>query len=370
MKFICDKENLVEGLNIALKAVSTRSTLPILQSFLLSGKDSVLKCIGNDLDLGIEVKINATIEEEGSMAVNARIFFEIIKKMPDGKISVSDNNQKITIRSGKSEFTIHGEDYRDFTMLPDIEKRESLVLSQGILKRKIGQTIFSISPDDNRKALQGELFDIIDNHLNLVAIDGYRISIQSMKLEQNYGNASFIIPGKTLNEIQKILSQEEEHKVFLYFTEKHVLFEMENITVVSRIIEGAFPKYLQMFSEDFKTSIEVSRNELLQSIDRAALLARESKKIPVRLEIKNNHLLITSNTDMGTVFEEIPIHQTGDNLVIGFNPRYLVEALKAIEEEKVNLRFTISSNPCIIRPIISEKQDYKYLILPVRMVNE
>lgn len=370
MQFRCDKDKLAEGLNTALKAVSSRSTLPILQSFLLKSEDQTIKCIGNDLEMGIEATVPAVVEESGMIAVNARMFFEIIRKMPDGEITISSETSTVKIASGRSEFNINAEDSKEFIMLPQVEKNSPLVLSQSLLKKKISQTIFSISLDDNRKVLQGELFDIIDDHLNLVSIDGYRISIQSMKLEEKYPETSVIIPGKTLSEVQKILSAEEEKLVNIYFTDKHVLFEMDQTIVVSRIIEGAFPKYMQMFSEDFKTSVEINRHKLLYSIERAALLARESKKAPVKLEMKDGNLMITSNTELGTVYEELEISQTGDNLVIAFNPRYLVEALKAIEEEVVNLRFTISSNPCIIRPSMNaDSQEYKYLILPIRMVN-
>ena len=370
MRFKCDKDKLADGLNIALKAVSSRSTLPILQSFLLKSAGETVKCIGNDLEMGIEATVPANIEEEGMIAVNARIFFEIFKKMPDGEITISSDLTTVKIVSGRSEFNINAEDSKEFIMLPQVEKKQVLTLPQATLKKKIGQTIFSISLDDNRKVLQGELFDIVGNRLNLVAIDGYRISIQSLELKQEYPESSIIIPGKTLSEIQKILSPEEEEQVLIYFTDKHVLFEMDQTIVVSRIIEGSFPKYMQMFSEDCKTMIEIDRHKFLYGIERAALLARESKKAPVKLEIKENHLIITSNTELGTVYEELEINQSGDDITIAFNPRYLLEALKAIEEETVNLRFTIASNPCIIRPALAEKsEEYKYLILPIRMVD-
>lgn len=370
MRFRCDKDKLADALNISLKAVSSRSTLPILQSFLLKSDGNLVKCIGNDLEMGIEATLNADVEEEGMIAVHARMFFEIVKKMPDGEITISSEGSTVKISSAHSEFNINAEDSKEFIMLPTVEKNNPLILSQGILKKKIAQTIFSISIDDNRKVLQGELFDIIDNRVNLVAIDGYRISIQTMDLKADYPDTSVIIPGKTLSEIQKILSSEEDVEIAIYFTDKHILFEMNQTIVVSRIIEGSFPKYLQMFSEDFKTSVEINRHKLLYGIERAALLARESKKAPVKLELKENSLIITSNTELGTVYEEIETNHTGDSLVIAFNPRYLLEALKAIEEEMVNLRFTISSNPCIIRPTLNDKnQDYKYLILPIRMVN-
>ena len=370
MRFQCNKDKLADGLNTALKAVSSRSTLPILQSFLLKSAGQAIKCIGNDLEMGIEATVPANIAEEGMIAVNARMFFEIVKKMPDGEITIASEGTTIKIASGRSEFNINAEDSKEFIMLPEVEKNRALTLPQAVLKKKISQTIFSISLDDNRKVLQGELFDIVGGSLNLVAIDGYRISIQSMPLKDEYPESSIIIPGKTLSEIQKILSAEEEDLVSIYFTDKHILFEMDQTIMVSRIIDGAFPKYMQMFSEDFKTMIEIDRHKLLYGIERAALLARESKKAPVKLEIKDNRLIITSNTELGTVYEELEITQSGDDITIAFNPRYLLEALKAIEEDTINLRFTIASNPCIIRPALAEQsEEYKYLILPIRMVN-
>jgi DNA polymerase-3 subunit beta len=229
----------------------------------------------------------------------------------------------------------------------------------------IHQTIFSIAIEEIRPILTGELFEIKDNYLNIVSVDGYRISIRQTQLSENFENISVVIPGKTLSEIQKILTSDEDNEVAIYFTDKHILFELNDTIIVSRLLEGDFPKYDQIFSSDYETLISVNRKNLLQSIDRAALMARDSKKNPIKFQIEDSTLSITSNTDLGKVHEEIDIRREGNPLNIAFNPKYLIDALKVIENEEVELTFTSSLNPCIIKN--SSDTSFKYLILPIRL---
>ena len=230
----------------------------------------------------------------------------------------------------------------------------------------IKETIFSVAQDDSKPVLTGELIQINDSGvMNIVSVDGYRISYKKCSLIESSGSEEAIVPAKTLNEVSKILSADDEDEVDIYFTDKHALFEINGNIVVSRLIDGDYIKYEQSFTDEYKTRIDCDRNELINCLERASLLSRETRKTPVILEINENKTSITSNTDMGTAHEELEASFTGEKLKIAFNPRYLIEALKAISDENVSLRFTTHLSPCIIKGV--GDSNYKYLILPLRM---
>lgn len=366
MKLTCNKTNLVNGVNTVLKAVSNRTTLPILECILLQADANKFKLVSNDLELGIESQVDATIVQPGSVALEARIFSEIVKKLPDSIVEISvDENNMTTIRCENSQFKIAGQPGVEFPQLPEVEKNNQFSLAQVVLKDMIRQTIFSVAVEETRQILTGELLEIKNGSLHIVSVDGYRVSFRKTSLSIENEQIEVVVPGKTLNEISKILSSEEEDMVSLYFTDKHVLFDLGNSIVVSRLLEGEFLKYEQIFSGDYETKIKVDRRELLMSIERAALISRENKKNPVKMEITQNQLVITSNTELGTAYEQLLIHAEGKDLIIAFNPRYLIDALRAIEDEKIQIQFTSSLSPCIIQPI--EGDEYKYLILPIRL---
>ncbi|PKM55994.1 MAG: DNA polymerase III subunit beta [Firmicutes bacterium HGW-Firmicutes-3] len=366
MKINCHKNDLLNGVNTSLKAVSTRTTLPILQCILLQATQNEFKLISNDLEIGIESHVKANIIESGSVAIDARIFSEIVKKLPDAMVDITvDESNMTTIVCQKSIFNIPGQPGTEFIQLPQITKDTSISIKQSVLKDMIHQTLFSIAIKEIKPILTGELIEIKENALSIISMDGYRISIRKVEFMDDFNNTAVVVPGKTLSEISKILSSDESDMLSIYFTDKHVLFELEDSIVVSRLLEGDYPKYANLFSGDYETLITVNRKELMMSIERAALIARESKKSPVKFEIKEDTLLITSNTELGNVHEELMIVREGQPIDIAFNPKYLLDALKAIEDEEICMQFTNALNPCIVRQV--EGEDYKYLILPIRL---
>ena len=366
LKIICQKTDLLNGVNTVLKAVPTRTTLPILECILLDATNDSFKLISNDLELGIESTVNAEIIKKGQIALDAKMFSEIVKKLPSSIVEISvDENMKTTIICEKSKFNISGQSGDEFLKLPKIEKDNYIKLSQLCFKEMIHQTIFSIAIEEVRPVLTGELIEINDNHFNIVSVDGHRVSIRYSKLENNKNNINVVVPGKTLNEISKILSSEEEKEVYIYFTDKHILFELNDSIVVSRLLEGEFPKYEQIFSKDYETKVTINRREFFNSIERAALISKDGKKTPIKININDSNLIITSNTELGTSYEEVNIIKEGKNLDIAFNPRFLIEALRVIEDEEINIQFTNPLSPCIIKQ--TDGNDYKYLILPIRI---
>ncbi|WP_352399799.1 DNA polymerase III subunit beta [Anaerotignum sp.] len=367
LKLICKKDLLLQYINIVNKAVSNRTTLPILECILLTADERGFVLTGNDLELGIKTaSIDAEIIEKGEIAIEARIFNEIIRRLNgEDVILSSDDKNAVTIICGSSEFTIMGQGGEDFPALPEVEQNQAYTLKQNELRNMIRQTIFSIAQDNSKPVLTGELFEFSQDFLNIVSVDGYRISYRKNNLLNSYGKNEVIVPGKTLSELNKILSQEEEDLVSVYVTDKHILFDLGTAIMVSRLIAGDFIRYEQSFSEDFKTEILIDKSELIQSLERASLVSRDNRKTPVRFKIKTKSLEITAKSDMGTAFEEISAEIEGEEISIAFNPRYFIEALRSIDEDRVKIHFTASLSPCTILPV--EGDSFKYLILPLRI---
>lgn len=363
MKLICSKGNLLYGVNIAIKAVPTRTTMPILECLLIDASKGNIKLIANDMELGIETVIEGTIEEPGIIALDAKIFSEIVRKLPDNDIVITTYEKlKTTITCEKSKFNIIGKTGDDFSYLPDIEKNKPVSITQFTLKEIIRQTIFSIADNDTNKLMTGELFEINENKLKVVSLDGHRISIRNIELKSNSEDKKVIVPGKTLQEISKILPGSTEENVDIFITENHIIFEFENTTVVSRLIDGEYFRIDQMLSSAYETKIRINKRELLGCIDRASLLVKESDKKPIIMDIKDESMELKISSYIGSMNEEIAIEKEGTNMMIGFNPKFFIDALRAIDEEEVTLYMVNPKAPCFIR---NDNDDYIYLILPV-----
>lgn len=363
MKLICSKANLLYGVNIVLKAVPTRTTMPILECILIDSSADEIKLIANDTELGIETTIEGTIEEHGIIALDAKIFSEIVRKLPENDIVItSDPSLNTVITCEKAKFNIMGKLGDDFSYLPSIEKNEPITMSQFTLKEVIRQTIFSIADNDNNKLMTGELFEIYENTLKVVSLDGHRISIRNITLKNNCENKKVIVPGKTLQEISKILPGSAEELVDLYITENHITFEFGKTIVVSRLIDGEYFKIDQMLSSAYETKVKINKRELLGCIDRATLLVKEGDKKPIIMDIRDGSMELKISSFIGSMNEDIEIVKEGKDILIGFNPKFFIDALRVIDEEEVTLYLVNPKAPCFIR---DEEDKYIYLILPV-----
>ncbi|MCI8339845.1 MAG: DNA polymerase III subunit beta [Lachnospiraceae bacterium] len=363
MNIVCEKSKLLEGINIALKAISGKSTMAILECLVIEVVDDTIKLIANDLEIGIETIMEGQIQTEGSVAVNAKVFYEIIRKLPSDEVSISvDDKYMMNIRCGKATFDISAKSTEEFPYLPAIVKDRKITVSQFTLKEVIRQTVFSISDNENTKVMTGELFEIKGNQLKVVSLDGHRISIRKVDLKESYDDVSVIIPGKTLIEISKILNGDIEDEVNIFFTEKHALFEFENTILLSRLIEGEYYKIDKMLSSDYDTKLTVNKKDMLECIDRTTLLIRESEKKPVIIDIKDETMGFSMHSAIGSMDEEISATKEGKDILIGFNPRFLMDALRVIDEEEINIYMINPKAPCFIR---NDEETYIYLILPV-----
>ncbi|SFG76090.1 DNA polymerase III, beta subunit [Lachnospiraceae bacterium C7] len=363
MKFICSKANLLNGVNIVSKAVPTRTTMPILECILIDASTNDIKLTATDTDLGIETILTGDVIDHGIVALDAKIFSEIVRKLPDSDVTIeTDDNYKTTIICEKAKFDILGKSGEDFTYLPYIEKTEPIVLSQYTLKDIIRRTIFSIATDDSNKIMTGELFKINENKLEVITLDGHRISIRKIDLKQSYEEKNIIVPGKTLQEISKIIPGNVESDVNIYHTSSHIVFEFDNTTVVSRLIEGQYFRVDQMLSSDYETKVTINKKELLESIDRSTLLNKENDKKPIIMKITDNNMELKINSFIGSMDENIDIEKDGRDITIGFNPKFFIDALRVIDEETVDLYMVNPKAPCYIK---DEAGTFTYLILPV-----
>lgn len=363
MKIICSKSNLLHGVNIVSKAVPSRTTMAILECILIDASTNEIKLTANDMELGIETKIEGEIAERGVIALDAKIFSEIVRKLPDNEVTIeTDASFKTIITCEKAKFNIIGKSGEDFSYLPYIERNQSIVLSQFTLKEVIRQTIFSIADSDNNKLMTGELFEIKENQLKVVSLDGHRISIRNIELKENYDNHKVVVPGKTLQEVSKILPGDANEDVSMFFTENHIVFEFDNTTVVSRLIEGEYFKIEQMLSSDYETKIKINKRELLSCIDRATLLVKEGDKKPIIMNVTDGNMELKINSFIGSMNEDIDIQKEGKDILIGFNPKFFIDALRVIDEEEVTLYMVNPKAPCFIK---DDEEKFIYLILPV-----
>ena len=363
MKVVCSKTNLLNGVQIVSKAVPSKTTMSILECILIEAEGSTIKMTANDMELGIETTIEGNVIEKGMIALDAKIFLEIVRKLPDNDVTIdTDSSYKTTITCEKSKFNIIGKSGEDFSYLPEIERRDSILISQFTLKEVVRQTIFSISDNDNNKLMTGELFEIKGDNLRVASLDGHRISIRNIKLKNSYPDKKVVVPGKTLSEISKILGGDTDKDVSIFFTDNHIFFEFDQTVVVSRLIEGEYFNIQQMLSSDYETKVRVNKKEFLNCIDRATLLVKEGDKKPIIITITDEGMELKINSTVGSMNEEIDITKSGKDLMIGFNPKFMIDALKVIDDEEIDMYMVNPKAPCFIR---DAQENYIYLILPV-----
>ncbi len=363
MKLVCSKSNLLTGVQIVSKAVPSKTTMSILECILVDATQGQIKLTANDMEIGIETVIDGEVVEKGIIALDAKIFSDIVRKLPDSDITIeTDSSFKTTITCEKAKFNIIGKSGEDFSYLPEIERNDSIVVSQFTLKEVVRQTIFSIADNDNNKLMTGELFEINEDELKVVSLDGHRISIRKIKLKNSYGNKKVVVPGKTLSEVSKILSGDTDKDVNIFFTDKHVLFEFDQTIVVSRLIEGEYFRIEQMLSSDYETKVKVNKRELLDCIDRATLLIKEGDKKPIIINITDQDMELKINSTVGSMDESMDIQKSGKDLMIGFNPKFMIDALRVIDDEEIDMYLVNPKAPCFIK---DAEEQYIYLILPV-----
>lgn len=370
MKFTCNQQILSKALNTVSKAVSTKTTINILRGILIKvTEDGKLILTASDLDLSIEKVLDVTTIEPGSVVVMARLFGDIIRRLPNEELTIEEKEEgSIIIKSSTSEFKIVGLPADEFPMIGEVEESaETVVLNKELMKDMIRKTSFSASIDESKGVIVGVLLEMKEDKLNFVALDGFRMAVCKTELK-NSNEKNIIISAKILNDVNKIISDlEDDADVKMILSNKKAILLINQTKVVIRLLEGEFIKYRDIMPKEHKCRIIAERNKLMDSIERASLLAKEGRNNLVIFSIRDGNLTITSKSEEGNVREEIYIEKEGDDLDIGFNSKYILDVLKVIDDEKVILDFNANINPCIVRSIEGDK--YEYLILPVRITN-
>lgn len=367
MKIICSREELQKGVNIVSKAVPVRTTMPILNCILIDASKDKIKLMANDTSMGIETTIEGNIEEKGVIALDARLFSELVRKLSSESVIIEANERLETnIISGKSNFTLSGKSGEDFSYIPVIPRNKEITISMITLKDIIRQTIFSVSQNNSdNKILTGELFEIKDNILKVVSLDGHRVSMRKTELKNNYDEEQkVVVPGKTLSEISKIIQGDKEDDVKIFITDNHIIFEFDKTVVVSRLLEGEFLSIEQILSSDYNTKIKVNRTELLNSIDRASLMVSEGDKKPIIIDVEENFMELNIKSNIGSMDEKVDIYKEGKNITIGFNPKFIMDVLKVVDDEEVTIYMINPKVPCFIK---NEDESYLYLVIPVNV---
>jgi DNA polymerase III subunit beta len=365
MIFICTKQKLQEGVIVSNKAITGKTTMPILEGIYIKASKDELTLIGSDMDVSIETKVEANVEEEGMIVVDSKLFSEIIRKLPNSDVRIETlDNDIIQITCQKSTFNLVYMNGEDYPALPKINENLSIEVPQNILKNMIKGTSFAIAQDETRPILQGILFEVKDKQLNLVALDGYRLAVRSEFLD-NDNNIEVVIPGKTLNEVSRIL-EDVSNIVKITFTDNHILFNLNNTKVISRLLDGKFVNYSSLLPQEYKILVEVNKQELQNCIERASLMSKDSNSNLIKLDFNEDNAVITSNSQLGKVREELNINLQGDELQIAFNSRYLLDVLKNIDEDEIVMEMTSSVSPCVIK--CKDSSNSRYLVLPVRLI--
>lgn len=365
MKFSCEKALLSAAVSVTSRAVAAKSSIPAMEGILIEAGDA-LRLTGYNLETGIQASIPAEVLEKGSLVLFARLFGEIVRKMPDDVVVFTSQGYTVNIKCGLSEFNILGTDPEEFPELPAVDQQNTLVIGQPVLRSMIAQTLFAVSDNESRPIHTGSLFEVDDTGLTVVSVDGYRLALRHEVVEEKKGadSFSFVVPGSALSEVEKICSGEEN--VTVTQGARHIMFRTGDTVLVCRRLEGDFLAYRSAIPRNNSIKVEVEARSLLASIDRVSLIISEKLKSPLRCVLGDGVVSITTKTTIGDAADQCPISGDGGGLEIGFNNKYLMDAIKAAPADRLRMEFTSGVAPCVILPAEGE-ENFTYMVLPVRL---
>ena len=365
MKFSCEKALLSSAVSVTSRAVAAKSSIPAMEGILIEASNT-LRLTGYNLETGIQATVPAEITESGSLVLSARLFGEIVRKMPDDVVVFSSNGYTVNVKCGLSEFNILGTDPEEFPELPNVDQQNALIIGQPVLRSMISQTLFAVSDNESRPIHTGSLFEVDETGLTVVSVDGYRLALRHEEVAEKKGADafSFVVPGSALNEVEKICSGEET--VTVTQGARHVMFQTGDTVLVCRRLEGDFLAYRNAIPRNNTVKVEVETRALLSSIDRVSLIISEKLKSPLRCVFGDGMVSITTKTAIGDAADQCVISGDGGGLEIGFNNKYLMDALKAAPADKLRLEFNSGVAPCVILPAQGE-ENFTYMVLPVRL---
>ncbi len=364
MKFTCDKNNIIEGINIVQRAVPTKTTTPILEGILLEVGEE-LTLTGNDNEFGIVYEVPAIIEAIGSIVLPSKTFGDIVRKLPDIYVSIETNEEDstVSISSGSAHYKIKTFPAESYPPVVPIEVNNPVEISESVLQNMIKQTAFAASQDDKRMILRGVYIEYRDKTMNFVAVDGFRLAMKTLEREEAM-DFGVIVPTKVLNEMMKVLQPNEENVRFCC-NENQIMFFTDHFKMVSRLYKGDFVDYRKMLPREFKVTVVIDTKQFLAGIERAALVMQDEKKYHLVLKLlDSDEVKLSANAENGISNETISAEVSGGELELGFNPKNLMDCLRVINDEKISVSFTSDIGPCLIRG--EEDESFTFLVMPVR----
>ena len=368
MKFVCSTADLSEACLNVQRAVSTKTSIPAVEGILIKALGGELILTGYDLELGINTSIKASVEENGSIIINARILCDILRKLPGETVRIeSDSRQLANIVSGNAKYSLIGMSAEEYPELPSVSGGYPVVINQGVLKEMVRQTIFAVAVNDSKVVHTGVKFEIGQRIIKLIAIDGFRLAVRKEDIDYDGEEISFIVPAKTLSEIMKLMN-DDDGVISLGVGKRHIVFEVDGYSVVSRLLEGEFLNYKSAIPLNCSTKVRVNTRDMINSIDRASLIISEKYKSPIKCVFENNLIRLSSVTSLGTASDSVGAQIDGESVEIGFNNKYLTDALRVADTDEVRLELNGPVSPIIILP--PEGDSFLFLVLPVRIKTE
>lgn len=369
MNIKCNLKELINGLNIVSKTSITRTTMPILEGVLIEAENNKLKLTTNDLEIGTEHSMDCKTIENGKTVVELKTLNEIVRRIEDEEVEILVENNLFVLKSVNGIFKLATMNPNEYPKLPIFDVENSITIKQKLLKDMIRRTLFAVSTDENRPIYMGALLKVENNILTIVAVDGFRLALRKNINEENINDFKVIIPGKVLSELLKVLNDDEESKVKIGVNKSQALFEMGKSILVSRIIEGEFLNYNTIIPDSYETKVKVKTKSLLDSFERVALFAKENKekdrKAPLKMNIGIDGIVLSCISDAGDAKEGVQAIVEGKDIEIGFNPRYVIDILKVIDDSEIYVEFTSSISPVLIKPVNSK--EYIYVVLPIKL---
>ncbi|WP_459129483.1 DNA polymerase III subunit beta [Guggenheimella bovis] len=364
MKFTVNQAELIYALNILSRAISTKTTLEVLKGIFIEAKEDHIVMKSNDLSMSIIVTVPAVVERQGSTVIESRFFNDIVRKLPEDGITIEKKDDHTSLVCFMSHYKLMQMDESTFPQIKEIEEGKVITINQSIFSNMIRMTNFAVSRDETRPTLTGSLIEVKNNEMKMVSIDGFNIAIKKVPV-QDAPDLSVIIPGRTLSEIQKITAYNVDDNLIMNVTDNYVSFTFGNVVIISKVLEGEYIKYEQVISSDFPIDIEVDSRDFYEAIDRAALMANQSRSYIEIFDFADDKVTITSQSEMGTAMEEVDIRKNGSDIRIGFNPNYLIKALRVIDDEVLRIRMSSPVRPCFIQP--KDNDSYEYYLVPIRI---
>ena len=367
MKISCEKMILQSAIATAARAVSPRSSLPVLEGILFQAEGQSLKLTGYDLKKAVYTSVDATVQETGAAVINAKLIYDIVRAMPDGMVNIAVAENTAQVRCGKAEYNIPVMKATDFPELPEFEEDKSFSMEQGLLKEMINETIFAVSDSESRPVYMGTLFKLEEGVLTMVSVDGYRLALRKEAVA-GADVDNFIVPGSALADVERLCGDTDE-KITVSISAKHVFFEIGETSLISRRLEGEFLNYKSAIPEKFRYEVTVDRQELLRTVGRVALIVDDKTRIPIRLTFADGVVNVRCATVLGSGVDSCICEGNGGGIEIGFNHKYISDALKAAPADEIRICLNTGSAPCVIRPA-DGSEDFTYLVLPVRLRSE